>query len=86
MSRTLLIVIVLYVIWRVLYAYGRRMDRRSRGAEDFSKFSAKRRDRVGEREAQPVSGGELVSCSGCGVLTPRDGSGDPPTCGQCRAG
>ena len=43
--RILLIVAALYLIWRVLGAVGRRRSAEMAGAEDFSKFSARSRER-----------------------------------------
>ena len=44
LHRIVLIVVVAFVIWRVLLAVGRRAGRVAAGADDFSRFSAKRRD------------------------------------------
>ena len=72
MYRILLIVTVLYVIWRVLNAWGRKIARGSRGAEDFSRFSARGRA-AGRADGSPVPkpGEELAECAGCGTFVPR---------------
>ena len=72
MHRILLIVTVLYVIWRVLNVWGRKIVRGSRGAEDYSRFSARRRA-PGRADGSPVSkpGEELVECAGCQTFVPR---------------
>lgn len=73
MQRILIIVVILYVIWRVLYAYGRRMARQSQGAEDFSRFSGRRRARRGDGDG-PGEGREqqLARCPGCGTYVPEE--------------
>jgi hypothetical protein len=70
--RILFIVTVLYVIWRVLHAWGRKIVRGSRGAEDFSRFSARRRAAGrGDGKPVPTPGDELVECACCGTFVPR---------------
>jgi len=70
-QRIAVIVLVLFVLWRVLTAVGKRLMKDSAGAEDFSKFSARRRDR---RNRFRPSGGpgndELVECAGCASWVP----------------
>lgn len=84
MQRILIVVIVLYVIWRVLHSWGRRMARGARGAEDYSKFSARRRGRE-----TPSDNEELVGCATCGTLIPAGralGDGRGAYCSEsCRA-
>ncbi len=64
MRRLLLFTAVLYVIWRILIVVGNRLRRRSPGAEAFSRFSARRRERrLGPEES-------LVGCDRCGVHVP----------------
>ena len=81
-QRIALIVLVLFILWRLLTAVGKRLVRDSAGAEDFSRFSARRRDR---RDRFRPKGGtrndELVECAGCASWVPssrasraRDGS------------
>ena len=45
MQRIIIIVALLYVLWRVLAALGRRTAASGKGAEDFSRFNARSRDR-----------------------------------------
>ncbi len=64
MRRLLLFTVILYVIWRILIVVGNRLRRRSAGAESFSRFSARRRERrLGAEEP-------LVPCAHCGVHVP----------------
>jgi hypothetical protein len=71
MNRFLLFVIVLYAIWRVLTVVGKRLNRRSAGAEDYSRFSARRRGRDGEApNAGRAPDESLAPCSVCGTLVP----------------
>jgi hypothetical protein len=70
-QRILLIVVVLFIIWKVASAFGKRMSRQSAGADDFSRFSARRRDhrrrmRTAARGAQE----ELVECARCATCVP----------------
>jgi len=65
-QRILIIVTVLYVIWRVLNAWGRRLGQRNAGAEHFSRYSGPRR-----QEPDEVTGREeLMACDGCGTFVP----------------
>lgn len=72
MQRIIIIVAVLYVLWRVLAAMGRRTAASGKGAEDFSRFNARSRDRrraAKERQAENV---ELIACAHCGTFIPTD--------------
>ncbi len=72
MQRILFFVLVLFVAWKVLAAWGKRLTKGGAGAEDFSRFSAKSRDRRRRmREVKPVAQ-ELVACSTCGTHVPPD--------------
>ncbi len=74
MQRIIIIVAVLYVLWRVLTAMGRRTAASGKGAEDFSRFNARSRDRrraAKERQAENV---ELIACTHCGTFIPSDRS------------
>jgi len=74
MNRFLFITVVLYIVWRVLHAYGRRIARQRKGAEEFSRFSARSRERrEGQAEAVAI-GGDLAECVVCGTLVPHDRS------------
>ncbi len=83
MQRIIIIVVVLYVLWRVLTAMGRRTAASGKGAEDFSRFNARSRDRrraAKERQAENV---ELIACAHCGTFIPTDRaltSGDGVVC------
>lgn len=75
MQRILLVVIVLYVVWRVLFAWGRRLQKGSSGAEDFSRFSARRGGSMGHDEPDAgLAGGQLVACELCGTCVPAERS------------
>ena len=86
MERWLLIVVVLYVVWRVLYSQGRHLLRTSRGADDFSRFSRDPRQRRGDGTADLDT---LVVCDRCGVVMPRSaavtGDGGERCCASCAA-
>jgi len=88
-NRTLFIIIVLYLVWRVLHAYSRRVAEQSRGAQDFSRFSRRRRE-PDDESRQPVdTGDDLTACARCGVLVPRgrvtrSGTGDLYCSDGCR--
>jgi len=72
MQRIIIIVAVLYVLWRVLTAFGRRTAASGKGAEDFSRFNARSRDRrraAKERHAEDV---DLIDCAHCGTFVPSD--------------
>jgi hypothetical protein len=71
MQRILLLVIVLFLVWRVLATVGRRLSREAAGADDFSRFSARRRDRRRRMEKTgDTSEEELVECAGCDTYFP----------------
>ncbi len=65
LRRLLFLIIVLYAVWRILVAMGNRQRRTAARAEDFSRFSARRRDRFRH------TGEALVPCDHCGVHVPR---------------
>ena len=67
LTRLLLIVAGLYLVWRVLSSLGRKLQNRGAGAEDFSRFSARRRGRKSEREGAAET---LLECAGCGTFVP----------------
>lgn len=68
MSRVLFFVIVLFLVWRVLLALGRRAARRSPGADGYSRFSPDRRR--ARRQVAEESREELVACTVCGTYVP----------------
>jgi hypothetical protein len=65
---------VLFLVWRVLASLTRRrQDSSWAGAEDFSRFSARRRDRRQRFRTEPgpeQPPEELVACSVCGTMVP----------------
>ncbi len=72
MQRIIIIVAVLYVLWRLVTAIGRRSVASGKGAEDFSRFNARSRDRrraAKERQAENV---DLIACAHCGTFIPAD--------------
>lgn len=71
LQRIALLVLALYIIWRVITIWGRNLQKKSSGSDDFSRFSARSRDRrrrQQERSQRAVE--ELVACSRCGTLIP----------------
>jgi len=72
LQRILLLVLALFVVWRLLVALGRRVGRSGHGADSFSRFSAERRRRRQEWEARRRDDrpDELVACSRCGTYVP----------------
>jgi len=71
LQRIALIVLVLFVLWRILSAFGRRLGQDAPGADSFSRFSPEKRRRRRQRaaaEAEPPE--ELVACSWCGTYIP----------------
>lgn len=91
LQRILLVVLVLFVVWRLLVAYGRRVGRAGHGADSYSRFSPDRRRRRREWSARSADQrpDELVQCQRCGTYVPSrraltSGSG-AVFCGQdCR--
>jgi ribosomal protein L32 len=71
LQRILLIVAILFVIWRILSAWGRRLIRDSPGADSYSRFSpfkrSQRRRWHSEANSAPE---ELVACARCGTYVP----------------
>jgi hypothetical protein len=70
--RILLLVAVLLVVWRVLAALGRKLDRNSHGADSYSRFSPRKRQQRREWAGGERPGGpeRLVACSVCGTFVP----------------
>lgn len=68
LQRILLAILVLYVVWRLVTAWGRRLAHRSPGADSYSRFRPdKRRQRTDVRAAEPE---QLVPCARCGTYVP----------------
>jgi hypothetical protein len=71
MQRIAIVICVLFIVWRVLSAYGKRLRREGAGADDFSRFSARRRDRL-RRMRSMEKERTLIACSVCGTYVPMD--------------
>ena len=71
LQRILLIVAILFLIWRVLSAWGKRLVRDAPGADSYSRFSgfkrSQRRRWHSEADSEPE---ELVACARCGTYVP----------------
>ena len=68
LQRILLVILVLYALWRIVTAWGRRLGHQSPGADSYSRFHPdKRRQRTGVPRAEPE---RLVACSRCGTYVP----------------
>ena len=63
MQRIIIIVAVLYLLWRVLTAMGRRSVASGKGAEDFSRFNARSRDRRRAAKERQATNVELIACA-----------------------
>lgn len=72
MQRIIIIVAVLYVLWRVLGAMGRRTAASGRGAEDFSRFNVRSKDRRRAAKERQAANVELIACARCQTLVPAD--------------
>ncbi len=72
LQRIALVVAVLYVVWRIISAYGRKLGRTADGADRFSRFSRRGRDRwTPPLDAEPEPRREdLVECAACGTMIP----------------
>ena len=72
LQRILLVVLVLFVVWRLLSAMGRRLGQQSPGADSYSRFSPNKRRRRREwaRSGSDDGPERLVACSHCGTLVP----------------
>jgi hypothetical protein len=72
LQRILLVVLVLFVVWRILALFGRRTAREGHGADSYSRFSPTKRRRRREMSTRESSGSpeELVACSRCGTHVP----------------
>jgi hypothetical protein len=87
LQRILLVILVLYALWRIVTAWGRRLGQQSPGADSYSRFHPdKRRQRPGVQHTEPE---QLVACSVCGTYVPArralTAGGDRVFCGpECR--
>ncbi len=70
LQRVLIIVLALYLIWRMLSAKGKRVHKSAAGAEDFSKFSGRSRERRMRQQRQRTE--QLLPCSTCGTFVPSE--------------
>jgi hypothetical protein len=69
-QRIALLVLVLFIVWKVLAVIGKRNARS--GAEDFSRFSARSRDRRRRQQESREEGRDLAACALCGTNVPID--------------
>lgn len=67
LQRIAVICLVLFVIWRLLAALGRRGQ--GAGADSYSRFSPEARRR---RRAGAAGSNRLVACAGCEAMIPED--------------
>jgi hypothetical protein len=70
MRNLLIIIAALFIVWRFLVARGRRMADRGGGADDFSRFSYRSRQRRQRQERQRAE--KLLQCSVCGTYIPAE--------------
>ena len=69
LTRVLVAVAVLYLTWRLLGGWGRRLQRHAPGADSFSRFSYHRRERIRQRSDRG-EGEDLIACEACGTMVP----------------
>lgn len=68
LQRILLVILILYALWRIVTAWGRRLGREAPGADSYSRFHPdKRRQRARDHRGDPE---QLVACSRCGTYVP----------------
>ena len=72
MSRIVIFVLALFVLWRVLSSLGKRAAASGLGADSYSRFNPmQRRRRLNlEEEPRADSPEELLACSRCGTYVP----------------
>jgi len=70
LQRVLIMVAVLYLVWRVLSSRGKRMREHAAGADDFSRFSARSRARRARQRREQAE--RLLGCENCGTFVPAD--------------
>ncbi len=69
MSRIVVLVLALFVLWRALSAFGKRASSRGLGADSYSRFSPEqRRRRAEQRSGVPE---DLLECASCGTFVPQ---------------
>ena len=91
MHRILIFVTALFIIWKLVAAFGKRSSKESSGADDFSRFSAKQRDhRRRMKNAAQQAQQELVECAECSTFVPagrvlRNGDGPSYCSERCRS-
>ena len=83
MSRIVVVVLALFVLWRLLTAVGKRASSRGFGADSYSRFSPEQRRR--RTEQRPRGPEELLQCSTCGTFVPK-GRALPATDGRVFCG
>lgn len=73
MQRVLILVLALFVLWRVLRALGKRTADTGLGADSYSRFSPQQRRRRRGAGGDPPGAEpeELVACASCGTFVPR---------------
>ncbi len=88
LRRVLIVVAVLYLVWRIAAAWGKRLRRDEPGADHFSRFSG--RGRGPRRQSDGGAPEELVPCAHCGTYVPvarvlASGDGELFCSRECRA-
>jgi hypothetical protein len=88
LQRILIVVLILFVVWRLLAMWGRRMRGAQPGADSYSRFNPQQRRQRREQFRQPPEA--LVSCDVCGTMIPVGRAltaiGGGRVCGdECRA-
>ena len=73
MSRIVLAVLALFVVWRLLAALGRKLSSDGHGADSYSRYAPRARGR--RRASTRADHGsetpeQLVACASCGTLVP----------------
>jgi hypothetical protein len=91
MPRIVLVVLALFLVWRILSAIGKRASSSKFGADSFSRFAPRqRRRRMDERRERTGQGPEeLLLCESCGTYVPSgrsitDGGGSVFCSETCR--
>lgn len=66
-QRVLIIVAVLFLVWRAVIGWGRVKRKSQPGADAFSRYSWHRRERQRRSDPEPE---QLIECEVCGTLVP----------------